>query len=1288
MPKWTIVFLLLVIIGATLMVLSPEESSAESTRSSYGVVLKVIDQPYFPREGKWTDFLNITVTNTSPDKSDTFRLEATQRPQGWDVIVLEPTIDVGTSPPTGPEKSTTLLISCPKMEKQGIYRIAIKGTSQGDPTQYHVIYIDVQVMLVPLVSVEGPINVEDTDIDPANGIPDYREGDPGDYVTYDFQIRNIGNGEEAYFISLVSPNNWWHEIQGPSFTQTLGINQTAIKRVKVKIPDNAKKDDSDVLKFIASSQVDPEIHHLASVETKVKQIFSLGLEAPIYSTFSYPHSEVELDFNITNEGNGDDGTARMEMKSISPDWIWEFDLSDIGVNGIQRYGKARCVLSLVIPETALNRTYTISIETYSSLKQLPDDSITFNITVFQEFDLNLTQKTNSIKVFPGEMITYNFSVENSGNGEDNYSIQLQKGGDINVTSWCELDTRNVEMGNGFSHEIFFYVRIPEMSRAGKYIIGIQVVSTGAREMQLVIEETLSFSFEIMKQYSLKMTGRIGDEILSINSDETDPEKRLDLFQFNVSNLGNAQDILLFTIDYPEKEGWRPPDFMISQVMLQYRETRGNLILTVRAPFGIAIGEYHFTVHVTSTKDPSENPASDSIDFIVKIVRFDIEIDKIISLDSHLVDSSENISSANINSIELKIWVRNVGNLDIDRFNVSLYINDERIAPYRTREIFDFKSEMNKELSFDFSPSTYSTYRFFFIVDPGGIISEMNESNNRVVLTYIVREANEGYLFSMLLEDCGGLNPGPVSDKLKNCFSLNDINLSKRAVISSDKENEWKVTDGSVEYRLSITGSEMVVYHVDQNSEGNDSPLLLILEILGAVIVLVIVATIVIRISRSRRKDPLIDTGLVEGEEYKFHDRGIKPEFDGLELDDFFEGMEGDTEKEKKKEDTIKDEGTGYFVSGQDQVDSGGTDLGFTIYKPPSKITGTTSTQRSYQSEWEEQDSAIYMHEEDQSVRVEQDSATYIHEEDQSEWKEKDSATDMHEEDQSEREEQDSAIYMHEEDQSEWKEKDSTTDMHEEDQSEWEEKDSTTYLHEGDRTEWEEHDTSSETDEAQYGEWGEDAQTSDGESKESVESDQYEKSDEIPIPGESVPMDEDHGKEEEQTRQSTPVIPERKQYLMLKPKSEKKETEKARTKKPLMMKPVSGPVVSRSKGENDKLDDLFGILRSPKSRHAPRQTSPVVPGGSGPGISKQVGRPMMKPRDRSMQTSPAVKVEASPVVQVEAGNGITKQMGRPMMKPRTSPRRPSIKPRTGATPTMRPVGEKERPKMKPVTKDKD
>ena len=873
-----IFFLLLFTLICALFVIPSisEECNAGETRATYGVVLNIIDQPYFPNDGKWTGFINITVTNTSPDKSDTFSLEATAKPEGWDVIILEPTVDVGTSPPTGPTKSTSALISCPKMEEVGRYRITIKGTSQGDPTKYHSIHIDIDVMLVPWVRVEGPINVEDTDIDPANGIPDYREGDPGDYITYDFQIRNIGNGEESYFISLESPNNWWHEIQGPSFTQSLGRNQTNIKRVKVKIPDNAEMGDGDILKFIATSQNDPDTHHIGTVETLVKQIHQLSLEAPIYSTYSYPLTEVELDFNVTNEGNGPDKTVRVEMKSIPEGWSWEFGLELIGENGIPRYGKAPCVLSLIVPETALNMTYHVTIEVYSSLKMNPDREISFNITVFQEFDLSLFSGAKSLKTSPGEKISYNFTIANTGNGKDTFSIELLKNGENDIIPWCVLDTDAVELGDGFSKEVIVDITIPPLTKAGDYSFLIKAISTGAREMQLVINREISYTFGINKQYALELAILEGEESIIINSDEAHSEDREQMIHFNVTNLGNTQDIVLFTIDYPEGDGWSSPDFMISQAMLQYQETRGDLILTVKAPHRLPIGEYVFTINVVSKKDPSGTPAGDSASFSVKIVRYDIDIRPVITVDSLSIGSGVNVTHTDIHRLDLKIRIRNTGNLDLDRFNVSLYIrvqdNEKKITPYKTSEIFDFMSGAEKELSFEFNPGGYGDYNLIFMADSDEMIPELDESNNRVNILYRLVE------------------PGSV-----------------------EKEEEVSVNIGSYEFSL----------------------LEFIILALGIVVILILSSILLIRLSRMRKVNPLIDTGLVEGGEYRFKERASKPEFDGMELDEFFEDIEEGMERIEGEiaEEIKKDKGTGYFVAEKPAAAAGMKGTGFQVLEP-------------------------------------------------------------------------------------------------------------------------------------------------------------------------------------------------------------------------------------------------------------------------------------------------------------------------------------------------------------------
>jgi len=864
MARFISILILSIICLGAMMVVGSVECDAEDVRGEYGVVLTVNDQPYFTR-GKWTGLVNITVTNTRSDKSDTFSLSVTQSPEGWDIILPEPTIEVGTSPPTGPKKTTSLHVLCPNMEKKGTYRMTVKAVSQGDPTKYHSVNIDMEVLLVPRVAVEGPVNVKDVDQQPPNGIPDYREGDPGDYMTYDFRIRNTGNGVESFFLSLESPNNWWHEIQGASFTPPLDINETTIKRVKVRIPENAGMGVSDVLKVIATSQSDLEIYHVGTVETFVRQTYLLGLEAPIYSTYAYPRTEVEIDFNVTNKGNGPDDTVRLEIDSVPPGWIYDFDTSKMQDGGIPRYQKANCILSLLVPESALNMTYRVSFDVYSSAKPVPDCSISFNVTVFQEFSLNLTSKTHVGKVLPGDELVFDFIVENTGNGEDRFALDLKRKGAKDIVPWCSLSTDTIELGDGMSQTLSVTVEIPVRTKAGEYSATLRAVSGGASDMQLVLLETIGFSFEVAQQYALGVEISGGADILVINSDEQTLKGREGLIHFNVTNIGNSKDIVIFEVDYPEENGWSSPDFMISRALLQYGDSRTNLVLSVKAPHRVPAGEYDFSIRVISDTDPSDPPASDSVGFRVRIVRFDLRLDPAIWLDSAKINTSENVTANDFHRLDIRIGFENTGDLRVERFNVSLYINDESGTPFSDHEIFDFEPGASKETSFHFKPTTLGIYHLIFVIDSDGSVSEMDEGNNRVILTYNIELPKPGE---------NGEKKDAAIEMFGRSFDLLEF----------------------------------------------------VLMIISMVLVLVLIGLLLVRFSRSRKKKELVDTGLVEGENYKFRKRGEKATFEGLELDDFFEDeVETDKAVEKAKEDRKG----GYYVIGPTSEGTGG-ESGFTV----------------------------------------------------------------------------------------------------------------------------------------------------------------------------------------------------------------------------------------------------------------------------------------------------------------------------------------------------------------------
>jgi len=736
------------------------------------------------------------------------------------------------------------------------------------------------------------INVQDTEVDHANGITDYREGDPGGYTTYDFRIRNTGNGEEAYFISLDSPNNWWHEMQGPSFTQTLDINQTTIKRVKIQIPHNAEMGDSDVLKFIATSQSNSEIYHIGTIETLVKQIYLVDLEAPLYTTYSYPLQEVEIDFNVTNKGNGQDDTVRIEMRTIPKGWSYEFGLSRIGEEGIPRYGKAPCVLSLVVPGSALNMTYSVTFEAYTSLKKIPDSTITFNITIFQEFSLNLTKEGELKNILPGNEFSYNFVVENAGNGEDTFSFRLIKVGDNDIaTSWYSLNTNTVVLGDKLSRDVFLTVKVPELTKAGEYHVGVEVTSLKAEEMQLIVMNTITFKFEVAKRYSLDVNISKGEELVVINSDEPSLDDRGGILHFNVTNMGNTQDIVIFEVDYPNQGGWTSPDFMISRALLQYRESRGNLILNVKAPLKMPLGVYHFTLRIKSDKDPSENPASDSVDFAVKIVRYDLAMNTTLRMNSINIGPQENITVDHKFKVVFKIQIKNVGNLDIESFNASLYLNEEKGIPYKTIKVSNFATEMEKELLFEFEPSNYGTYILIFSADSDEKISEMNENNNHVELTYIATEP------------------------------------------------QAEVIEESTERSIELFGKAY-------------SLLEFILLILIIIALLLAVAVIFLRMGTKRKKKVLVDTGLVDTGEYRFKERVPEAKFEGLELDDSFEDMYEEIEEERAKEEIKKDKETGYYVAERTSPVGEGTASGFTVLEESAEPYPTSYPPEEEYNEWE------------------------------------------------------------------------------------------------------------------------------------------------------------------------------------------------------------------------------------------------------------------------------------------------------------------------------------------------
>jgi len=845
----------LLILCSMLMMVQFSHTGEGAGRVTHGVNIGVMDQPFFPHQGKWTGLMNISIENTG-STDDFFSLECTRSPEEWDIIILEGSVEIGTDPPFN-VKVVGIVVNCPQMEEEGSYPINLKATCLDDVSCSDSIEIELEVLLAPRVKVEGPLNADPRDVEPANGIPDYREGKPGDVLTYEFSICNVGNGEEAFFISVESPNNWWIELQGASSTLPLAINQTVTKSVKIKIPDDADNGESDVLKFTATAQSNTDVHNIMTVESVVKQIYLVSLETALSSTYSYPDSEVELLFNITNEGNGVDNTLEVKISSLPEGWGGDTDLSDVGVVGIPIYGKAICELSVLVPKEALNRTYSITLDAYSGGKQISDSFLIFHITVFQEFSFHLQQGPPSQKGFPGDELLFNFTLENSGNGEDTFAIFLMKESGKEESGWFNTKINMSSLESGRSQEILVDCQIPQMTMSGEYSVTIRISSLGAADMELIVRNELVFTVQVKKEYKLKISLMDKENGISINSDGLGVQSRTKVVHFNVTNLGNSQDIVVFYVDYPKEKGWTYPDFVISRAMLQYGEYKNDLGLILIAPRGIPVGTYHFTIFVNSTKDPSENPATDSIHLKVNIVRYDVGVNSTVTFNSRPISRGEMITGMGMEEVHITIQINNLGELFIEQVNVSLFINDEFGQPAHLRTAYKLAKGDSDTLTFYFQPTSVGKYDLILMVDPNNVIPEKDETNNKFNFTYIivnVEEAHEG--------------------------ESGTLNLFGR---------EW-------------TAGEFV------------------LLIVAAISFLILVGVILVRTSSLRTHKKKKDSGLVEGGEYKFKER-TDGDLDLFDMDDLMADEDGLEVTARSKRDGKKGKKGAYYIIKDAEKDS-------------------------------------------------------------------------------------------------------------------------------------------------------------------------------------------------------------------------------------------------------------------------------------------------------------------------------------------------------------------------------
>ncbi|RLI81424.1 MAG: hypothetical protein DRP01_10905, partial [Archaeoglobales archaeon] len=165
-----------------------------------------------------------------------------------------------------------------------------------------------------------------------------------------------------------------------------------------------------------------------------------------------------------------------------------------------------------------------------------------------------------------------------------------------------------------------------------------------------------------------------------------------------------------------------------------------------------------------------------------------------------------------------VTIANVGDGDAEGFNVSLYADGELVG-VKTVESLVAGGEVT--LEFEWTPSEAKTYELRAVVDPDNVVDEINETNNRMIVTVeVLKQANvfvedfsvnvtEGIVPLVVEINATVVNTGDVPGEITVHFYIEGSEVYSETI---------EVAGGSVEYVTYIhTFTTPGIYNISVNN---------------------------------------------------------------------------------------------------------------------------------------------------------------------------------------------------------------------------------------------------------------------------------------------------------------------------------------------------------------------------------------------------------------------------------------------------------------------------------------
>ena len=347
----------------------------------------------------------------------------------------------------------------------------------------------------------------------------------GTLVTYTFNVTNTGNEDDVYDLSVVADARWGANVQA---TVAVAYGATETVSVTVTVPD-LRNGTSTTVDLTAISQFDGGVSDTDTGNSIVDRYAGVTVTAlaPLAQT-GLQGTTLTYTFNVTNTGNEDDV---YDLTAVS-DLAWT---TDVNLTVAVAYQDTEVVtVTVTVPDVQNGTTSEVELTATSQFDAGESDADDVDATVALYAGGTLDQPADDSDQ-PGQVITYTFTVDNTGNEDDRYTITVTSPGgwDLNYPATIDVDYQD-------SDTFDVDVTVRELPAGMEDELRVTITS-GNDNGETYTETVTSTVLQIARVTIIEPMGFFAS-----------PDDTIE-YEFTVINNGNDNDA--FDLDYTIPGGW-------------------------------------------------------------------------------------------------------------------------------------------------------------------------------------------------------------------------------------------------------------------------------------------------------------------------------------------------------------------------------------------------------------------------------------------------------------------------------------------------------------------------------------------------------------------------------------------------------------------------------------------------------------------------------------------------------------------------------------------------------------